>query len=176
MPFCQRFKSLLPNFCAFRLAGHVARALSGPDTHPDQIRFGGSRCGKGKHRDERHTEAPCMYSLLPFQNADGVASTQVSFFAVYSLTTTQVIALYENSSEDMLKLFEQWPCFSGTPDNQSINYVTNPSNSEFARDALRRQVRAVQKARNGGYVACTGCRYYRESVTPFDFFIGQHKQ
>ncbi|TPX72402.1 hypothetical protein SpCBS45565_g00512 [Spizellomyces sp. 'palustris'] len=86
------------------------------------------------------------------KNIDSATSSHTSFFVIYSLATTKVLGVYENTSEELLKLYEDWQVCSGTPYNQSGFSISNPTNSLFAREEHSRRIRAVQKARNGGPV------------------------
>nr|KAG5706561.1 hypothetical protein BaRGS_028732 [Batillaria attramentaria] len=57
--------------------------------------------------DERHL-------LIKYASEDVVAlrvqepNSQPSFFVVYDIETTQVVAVYENTSEELLELFENF--------------------------------------------------------------------
>ncbi|KAJ3187845.1 acid phosphatase det1 [Gaertneriomyces sp. JEL0708] len=84
------------------------------------------------------------------KNVETSATQQAQFFVLYSLTTTQVLAVYENTSEELLELLMDRHCLSGVPHERALHFVSGPTNNEHARDALRRQIRSVKNARNGG--------------------------
>ncbi|KAI8808507.1 De-etiolated protein 1 Det1-domain-containing protein [Cladochytrium replicatum] len=80
--------------------------------------------------------------------------SQSAFFVIYSLLRGQVIAVYENNSEELLEAYESWDIFRGAPyPTDSTHFVSMPSNNEFARHANRKNMHAVRKARNGGAVS-----------------------
>ncbi|KAJ3282010.1 acid phosphatase det1 [Borealophlyctis nickersoniae] len=78
------------------------------------------------------------------------AASQISFFVIYSLETTAVLGVYENCSETLLKMFQQWDCFRGLPYDDPVQFVTSPSNNQYAREAVAKHMHAVKKAKNGG--------------------------
>ncbi|RUS17166.1 De-etiolated protein 1 Det1-domain-containing protein [Endogone sp. FLAS-F59071] len=95
--------------------------------------------------------------LLKFTNTDAVVSRQLTeaaqtaFFVLYNLTTTEVVAVYENASEEMLALYERHADeLRGLPFDGQTPFTSCCSNSVHAREALRRQQHAVRHAKNGG--------------------------
>ncbi|KAJ1565554.1 acid phosphatase det1, partial [Cladochytrium tenue] len=78
------------------------------------------------------------------------SSSQTCFFVLFSLETSAVLEVYENSSEELLELFETWPQFRGHAAGDAQTYSTFACNNEFARDAFHRQMYSIRKARNGG--------------------------
>ncbi|KAI9204104.1 De-etiolated protein 1 Det1-domain-containing protein [Polychytrium aggregatum] len=85
------------------------------------------------------------------------ASFHTSFFAIYSLETTHIIGVYESNSEELLSMYEKWNCLQSSSSALPLrttphSFITNPSNNEYARDALRKQIHSIRKARNGGMI------------------------
>ncbi|KAL2914408.1 acid phosphatase det1 [Polyrhizophydium stewartii] len=96
--------------------------------------------------------------LIKLGSIDNVTGTTpepstgyTSFFAIYSLDTTQVLGVFENNSQELFEMFEKWDCFRGTAYNNPIQLATRPSNNEYARELVRRHMYTVRKARNGGF-------------------------
>ncbi|KAK9729096.1 hypothetical protein K7432_000538 [Basidiobolus ranarum] len=83
------------------------------------------------------------------RNTEG--TNQTAFFVVYNIDTTMIIALYENTSEELLSLFEHHSeSFRGPNYNEPANLNWTWSNNAFARLILKKQQYAVRNARNGG--------------------------
>eukprot|EP00850_Spirogloea_muscicola_P009983 SM000057S18413 [mRNA] locus=s57:437159:441728:- [translate_table: standard] len=85
--------------------------------------------------------------LIKFGSADGVVlrssntSHQNAFFAVYNLDTTQMLGFYQNSSEELLTVFERF-CdhFRASPSYPLVlSYITSYSNNPYAREHLHKQ-------------------------------------
>lgn len=86
-----------------------------------------------------------QHLLIKFGSVDGGMSrnadhhTHTSFFAVYNMETTEFIAFYQNSAEELYLLFEQF-CdhFHMTSKNSlSMNFITSHSNNIYALEQLR---------------------------------------
>ncbi|PSS01565.1 Light-mediated development protein [Actinidia chinensis var. chinensis] len=81
--------------------------------------------------------------LIKFGSVDGGMSRNAdhhpAFFAVYNMETTEVIAFYQNSAEEIYFLFEQY-CdhFHSTSKNSlSMNFISSHSNNIHALEQLR---------------------------------------
>ena len=74
-------------------------------------------------------------------------SSSTSFFVFYSLKSNQVTAMYENTSFEMLHLYENYDLRGNSI---GFNWLTCPSNNKYAQDTLMKQIYTIQKARNGG--------------------------
>ncbi|KAG6732984.1 hypothetical protein I3842_01G204400 [Carya illinoinensis] len=81
--------------------------------------------------------------LIKFGSVDGGVSRNAdqhpAFFAVYNMETTDIIAFYQNSPEELYLLFEQF-CdhFHATSRNSlSMNFVSSHSNNIHALEQLR---------------------------------------
>ncbi|KAJ3268835.1 acid phosphatase det1 [Terramyces sp. JEL0728] len=73
-----------------------------------------------------------------------------AFFVFYCLDTKQVQGVYENSSPELLHLFETNPCFTSSsfPDDQTT--ITTVCNNKYAKELIKKHMYAVLKAKNGG--------------------------
>ncbi|KAK8756532.1 hypothetical protein V5799_000767 [Amblyomma americanum] len=100
--------------------------------------------------DERHL-------LLKYAGEDVVSfrlsdpNSQPSFFVVYNLVTTEVLAVYENTSEELLELLEN---FSDLLRNAALHadaqLTCSPSNNIHARLVQQRFKQTIINARYGG--------------------------
>ncbi|TPX59699.1 hypothetical protein PhCBS80983_g02300 [Powellomyces hirtus] len=97
--------------------------------------------------------------MIKFGEASAVAGTSVDlkafsqtcFFVLYCLSTTEVYAVFENTSPELYAMVENDVRFWGSPNHFSLPYISTPPTSMSARECLRRQFRTIEKARNGGY-------------------------
>ncbi|GFZ09138.1 light-mediated development protein 1 [Actinidia rufa] len=92
--------------------------------------------GRAQFLDRHHL-------LIKFGSVDGGMSRNAdhhpAFFAVYNMETTEVIAFYQNSAEEIYFLFEQY-CdhFHSTSKNSlSMNFISSHSNNIHALEQLR---------------------------------------
>ncbi|GAY47478.1 hypothetical protein CUMW_104830 [Citrus unshiu] len=81
--------------------------------------------------------------LIKFGSVDGGVSRNVdnhrAFFAVYNMETTEVVAFYQNSAEELYFLFEKF-CdhFHATSRNSlHMNFISSHSNNVYALEQLR---------------------------------------
>jgi len=81
--------------------------------------------------------------LIKFGSVEGVVSRNAdqhpAFFAVYNMETTEIVAFYQNSAEDLYHLFEQY-CdhFHSTSRNSLyMNFISSHSNNIHALEQLR---------------------------------------
>lgn len=81
--------------------------------------------------------------LIKFGSVDGGVSRNAdsypAFFAVYNMETTEIIAFYQNSSDELYLLFEQF-CdhFHATSKNSlHMNFISSHSNNIHALEQLR---------------------------------------
>ncbi|KAJ3016631.1 UNVERIFIED_CONTAM: acid phosphatase det1 [Siphonaria sp. JEL0065] len=79
-------------------------------------------------------------------------TSQPCFFAIYNLETTLIGGVFDNSSHELLDLFQSWPQFRGTPGVGvgHVNFVTTACNNIHAREFVKKQLYSVRKAKNGG--------------------------
>ncbi|XP_054285444.1 DET1 homolog [Macrosteles quadrilineatus] len=83
-------------------------------------------------------------------------NSQPSFFVVYNMNSAQVLAVYENTSEELLKLFEQF-CdhFRNAKLHSESQFTCSPSNNLYARLAQQRFKQTIVSARFGGPTEAT---------------------
>jgi len=137
-----------------------AVALSKEDNNPfelrnfykyfEQIRW--LRMWKMQLLDENHL-------MIKYASEDVVTlrsyepNSQQSFFVVYNMPTTQVLAVYENTSEKLLDIFEN---FCDNFRNSCLNsdsrsgYTSSPSNNVFSNLIQQRFKQTIISAKNGG--------------------------
>ncbi|KAE9462834.1 hypothetical protein C3L33_05255, partial [Rhododendron williamsianum] len=60
-----------------------------------------------------------------------------AFFAVYNMETTEVIAFYQNSAEELYLLFEQFCDHFHATSSLSTTFITSHSNNIYALEQLR---------------------------------------
>ncbi|CAL9232284.1 unnamed protein product [Arabidopsis halleri] len=83
-----------------------------------------------------------QHLLLKFGSVDGgvtrSADHHPAFFAVYNMETTDIVAFYQNSAEDLYQLFEQFSDhFTVSSSTPFMNFVTSHSNSVHALEQLK---------------------------------------
>ncbi|XP_075238275.1 de-etiolated protein 1 abo isoform X2 [Lycorma delicatula] len=83
-------------------------------------------------------------------------NSQPSFFVVYNMLTAQVIAVYENTSEELLYLLENF-CdhFRNAKLHSESQFTCSPSNNLYARLAQQRFKQTMVSARFGGPTEAT---------------------
>ncbi|EFJ22916.1 hypothetical protein SELMODRAFT_104399 [Selaginella moellendorffii] len=85
--------------------------------------------------------------LIKFGSADGVisrscdVSQQLAFFVVYNFETTEILEFQQNSSLELLQLFENFADHFRSAQRYPVymNYVTSFSNNVFVREQSREQ-------------------------------------
>jgi hypothetical protein len=76
---------------------------------------------------------------------------QSAFFVIYAIASTEVLGVFESTSDDLLRMYETNHAFRGVPHlSDPAQFVPAISNSLWVRDAAARQMHAVWKAKNGG--------------------------
>lgn len=79
--------------------------------------------------------------------------SQTAFFVIYEISSTNVLGVYESTSDDLLHMYETNPAFRGVPFlSDPAQFVPAVANSLWARETAARQMHAVWKAKNGGWV------------------------
>ncbi|KAJ6383227.1 hypothetical protein OIU76_000013 [Salix suchowensis] len=83
--------------------------------------------------------------LIKFGSVDGglqvsrSADHHASFFAVYNMETTEIVAFYQNSADELYLLFEQF-CdhfYAMSRNSSYMNFISSHSNNIHAREQLR---------------------------------------
>ncbi|XP_010437418.1 PREDICTED: light-mediated development protein DET1 [Camelina sativa] len=83
-----------------------------------------------------------QHLLIKFGSVDGgvtrSADHHPAFFAVYNMETTDIVAFYQNSAEDLYQLFEQFSDhFTVSSSTPFMSFVTSHSNSVHALEQLK---------------------------------------
>lgn len=81
---------------------------------------------------------------------------QQSYFVVYNMDTTEVVAIYENTSKDMLAIYERFTEYFRNPRLQcEPHYYSSPSNNFHARELYERHKTTLITSRGGSVVEAT---------------------
>ena len=79
-------------------------------------------------------------------------NSQLSIFVVYNMATTQVVAVFENNSETLLELFEQFSdTFRNALPGNYAQFTCSTSSNIFARYNQRRFKHTIINAKYGGH-------------------------
>ena len=79
-------------------------------------------------------------------------NTPPSLFVIYNMITSQVIGVYENTSEELLGLFESFcDLFRNASLQLNCQLMCSPSNNNHARLIQQRFKQTIINARNGGH-------------------------
>ncbi|KAG8232325.1 hypothetical protein J437_LFUL009424 [Ladona fulva] len=83
-------------------------------------------------------------------------NSQSSFFVLYNMVTTEVLAVYENTSEELLRLFENFcDLFRNAKRHSESQFTCSPSNNIYARVIQQRFKQTIVSARFGGPTEAT---------------------
>ena len=78
-------------------------------------------------------------------------NSQPSYFVVYNIESTEVLAVYENTSQQLLDLFENFcDLFRNACMSLSTGYTSSPSNNIYANLIQQRFKQTIVSAKNGG--------------------------
>ncbi|XP_045604705.1 DET1 homolog [Procambarus clarkii] len=81
---------------------------------------------------------------------------QPSFFVVYNMISTEVLAVYENTSSELLELFEKMAdFFRNARLSCESQFTCSPSNNNWARLIHKRFKKTIINARGGGVTEAT---------------------
>lgn len=79
-------------------------------------------------------------------------NSQPSFFVIYDMKSTEVLAVYENTSEELLDLFEQFcDLFRNAMLHSLAQFTCSASSNIFARQIQRRFKHTIINAKYGGH-------------------------
>ncbi|XP_038073823.1 DET1 homolog [Patiria miniata] len=79
-------------------------------------------------------------------------NSQPSFFVVYNMLTTEVVAVFENTSEELLELFENFcDLFRNATLHAHAQFTCSASSNIYARQIQRRFKHTIINARYGGH-------------------------
>lgn len=118
--------------------------------------------------------------LIKFGSVDGVMSRtadyQTAFFAVYNIETTELLAFYQNSSEELFCLLEQY-CDQFRASSQYplyMRFISSYNNNIHAREQLRKQKAACIESKASSYpqfvkktLACMPFSSQSQSPSPY---------
>ncbi|XP_066994090.2 DET1 homolog isoform X2 [Anabrus simplex] len=143
----------------FKRALHISNATKDPYElrkfyqYFDQ--FKALRMWKMQLLDENHL-------LVKYAGEDVVTlkasepNSQSSFFMVYNIFSAEVLAVYENTSEELLQLFENFcDLFRNAKLHSESQFTCSPSNNLYARLIQRRFKQTIVSARFGGPTEAT---------------------
>ncbi|XP_073102572.1 light-mediated development protein DET1 isoform X2 [Elaeis guineensis] len=72
------------------------------------------------------------------KGVDRITIQHPTFFAVYNMETTEIVAFYEDSSEELYSLFEQfWGDFHCSRNSLHANFISSHCNNIYALDEYR---------------------------------------
>uniref|UniRef100_A0A087XN02 DET1 partner of COP1 E3 ubiquitin ligase n=2 Tax=Poecilia TaxID=8080 RepID=A0A087XN02_POEFO len=79
--------------------------------------------------------------------------SQPSFFVVYNMVSTEVLAVFENTSDQLLELFENFCDLfrNATLHSQAVQFPCSASSNNFARQVQRRFKDTIVNAKYGGH-------------------------
>lgn len=93
--------------------------------------------------------------VVTFKTTESVYS-QHYFFVFYNMVTSQVLAVFENTSEALVQLFEHFTdCFRNARLPHAPEYICSPSNNIYARANLQRFKSTIISAKFGGHREAT---------------------
>eukprot|EP00163_Fabomonas_tropica_P004171 TRINITY_DN1368_c0_g1_i2.p1 TRINITY_DN1368_c0_g1~~TRINITY_DN1368_c0_g1_i2.p1 ORF type:complete len:824 (+),score=113.49 TRINITY_DN1368_c0_g1_i2:659-3130(+) len=102
--------------------------------------------------DERHL-------LIKYGNVDGVlgkmadCAGQTAFFVVYAMETATVLAVFDNTSEELMKIYEDYlDFFLPRPTDLPLSLADqiSSSNNQHVRAKMRKSKHLVMTSKNGG--------------------------
>ena len=112
----------------------------------------------------------------------------LAFFVVYNFITTEIINVYENNSEELLKAYESYAEFFFEDRGGGASYgawqgglvaplqLTLPSNSFHAREAFRKQLYVLRTCTHGLLDRCCIALHLSHFECPALVFVVAHKQ
>ncbi len=113
--------------------------------------FRALRMWKMQLLDEHHL-------LMKYGNEDVVTlkvqdpNSQPSFFVVYNMVSTEVVAVYENTSEALLGLYENFcDLFRNATLQNQVQFTCSPSSNIYARQTHERFKHTIINAKFGGH-------------------------
>lgn len=135
-PFINSLKHRLLTFL-YKRAFHISELTNNPFELRNFFHYFDSfeslRLWKMQLLDENHL-------LIKYASEDVVtlkstdANSQYSFFVVYNILESKVLAVYENTSKELLELFENFcDSFRNTSIYSETQFTCSPSNNLYAR-------------------------------------------
>ncbi|XP_048191437.1 DET1 homolog [Perognathus longimembris pacificus] len=74
-----------------------------------------------------------------FLELDVIDASQASVFVVYNMVSTEVMAVFENSSDELLELFGNYNLFQDATPHSDIQFPCSPSSNNYARQIIQQQ-------------------------------------
>ncbi|KAG0302904.1 acid phosphatase det1 [Dissophora globulifera] len=98
---------------------------------------------------------------------------QTAFFVFYDIHTTEILAVYDNASEEFLRLYEAWAdqfCATAytTAGKDKRHYSSTCSNNIYAKDHLKKTQYGMRHARNGGPQSLSDSPYLDQALFSYD--------
>ena len=79
-------------------------------------------------------------------------NSQASFYTIYNMVSTEIVAIFENSSEELLEYFEQFnDYFRNALPHQVAQFTCSTSSNSYARYNQRRFKSTIINAKYGGH-------------------------
>lgn len=117
--------------------------------------FNSLRMWKMQLIDENHL-------LIKYASEDVVTlkstdvNTQPQFFAIYDMIASRIISVYENTSRELLKLFENFcDSFRNANISNETQFTCSPSSNLYSRVLWNRFKQTIINAKNGGQTEAT---------------------
>lgn len=84
--------------------------------------------------------------------SEGSYTSNLIYFVVYSLSSSEVVGVFDNNNEEFLKMYLKSPQLAGIKSlrKHSQNTLSAPCNSKFALESALKQINFAIKSRNGG--------------------------
>lgn len=157
-PFINSLKHRLLTFL-YKRAFHISELTNNPFELRNFFHYFDSfeslRLWKMQLLDENHL-------LIKYASEDVVtlkstdANSQYSFFVVYNILESKVLAVYENTSKELLELFENFcDSFRNTSIYSETQFTCSPSNNLYARLIQHRFKQTIISAKFGGKTEAT---------------------
>lgn len=92
----------------------------------------------------------CFFCLFLQTFTTSLCVRQPSFFVVYNMVSTEVLAVFENTSDQLLELFENFCDLfrNATLHSQAVQFPCSASSNNYARQVQRRYRRILCTARS----------------------------
>lgn len=99
----------------------------------------------------RYDYSSCLFISIFSKSQDW--SSYTAFYVFFSLETTDILAIYESNSQQLLEVYLHLDIFRAESfgDKQIPIFYSAPSNCEFARESVQKLMLTVLKAKNGGH-------------------------
>ncbi|XP_042548382.1 DET1 homolog [Dipodomys spectabilis] len=89
--------------------------------------------------DENHLLIKYTKNLMALDVTDATDAPQASVFVVYNMVSTEVMAVFENSSDELLELFGNYDLFQEATPHSEIQFTCSSSSNNFTRQIIQNQ-------------------------------------